>query len=140
VRSCEEGPFLPEGKRWPITTDAIRDWVVDHFDALKHEQKPRALADSSRGLVFRYLSSPPPVDLTVAVSPEHCIGTTSVAVSNRRGEVVANFCAPNPHPYQVAIPTGICTVSAVDPVLGAYEETEMVSFRRRKWPVRMSQP
>lgn len=135
--ASERSAVIDGSRRWLVTSDTIRDFVADRLRVAGVEQRPRALADSSEGLLFRALPAPPLVEFHITLDPDSCAPNAAVRVTDAAGmQHDPRETAPD-HPFLARSVAGITTVAAEAPDFEPQSTQDVLTFRTGVWPIGM---
>jgi hypothetical protein len=109
---------------WAVSVASLAGGLSTHLDLLNAEaganQAPSINRYNGRP-VIHFLDAPPPVDVTLTVTPDGAIPVTRVAVFDEADAVLRDLGPPADHPYRDTLKAGDYRVVArIDPGAAVY--------------------
>ena len=104
-----------EDGRWPVTAWTLNRVLRQHFDAMDPYERAGQQYSVGRfdDAVIQYLDEPPPVDISVTVTPEEALQTAELNVLDQRGRPKEQIPTPLPeHPYHLSLGAGLYSLEA----------------------------
>jgi len=109
---------------WAVSVASLAGGLPTHLDLLNAEaganQAPSINRYNGRP-VIHFLDAPPPVDVTVTVTPDDAVPVTRVAVFDEADDVKCDLGPPTDHPYRDTLQAGdYRVVATVDPAAAVF--------------------